>query len=277
MSGWAWAGITFDGTDDFVSVGTMGNFGTGLDTNYYCVSAYVKSSTTGSAIGINGFLNTGTTTALRLILNLSPTDGSTVSSGKIYMYRRDDSGDVYAGGVNSDTGITNGSWHNIVGCVSNSAMVIYVDGASQTIYNFSPNNADNIANLGFNMWIGGINSRGSMVNPFNGTITELALWSSTSAPSAGDITTLNTHTRGGPLSVSTLNGLSGYWPMDDQSDGSSADGDTLADDSGTGNTGTGDNGANNTGLTWNDDSDLFAGGPHINIIRNATIRNATIN
>ena len=41
----------------------------------------------------------------------------------------------------------------------------------------------------------------------------------------------------------------GYWPLDDQPDGTSFDGDTAVDRSGNGNDGVGNDGANGTGLT----------------------------
>ena len=46
-----------------------------------------------------------------------------------------------------------------------------------------------------------------------------------------------------------LSNLKGYWPLDDQPDGTRFDGDTAVDRSGNGNNGTGNDGGNNTGLT----------------------------
>lgn len=249
----SFAGITYDGTNGRTGVTTMGSFGTGLDTNYFCISQYIKSSTTGTAMGTWGFLNTGSTTGLRVFVNLSPTDGTTVSSGKIYVYRRDEAGAVRAGGVNSNTGITDGNWHNLVVCMgSNSSPVIYIDGTSQTIFDLTTNNSNNMANFAFEPNIGAINNRGPIASPFNGTITETAVWSSTALPSAGDITILNTHTIGQPLLVSTLNGLGGYWKMNDGTSGS-ANSASVADFSGNSNTGTN----SSSGTTWYDDCDLF--------------------
>jgi len=48
---------------------------------------------------------------------------------------------------------------------------------------------------------------------------------------------------------SITNGLVAYWPLDDQPDGTSGNGDTFRDRSGNANHGTGDDGGNNTGLT----------------------------
>lgn len=263
----SFAGITYDGTNGRTGVTTMGSFGTGLDTNYFCISQYIKSSTTGTSMATWGLLNTGSTTGLRVFVNLSPTDGTTVSSGKIYVYRRAEDGAVRAGGVNSNTGITNGSWHNLIVCMgSNSSPVIYVDGVSQTITDLTSNNANNMANFGFEPYISGYNSRGTLTNPFNGTITETAVWSSTALPSAGDVTTLNTHTRGQPLLVSTLNGLGGYWKMNDGTSGS-ANSASVADFSGNSNTGTN----SSSGTTWYDDSDLFTNAATLNIGKQMTI------
>jgi hypothetical protein len=269
----AFAGVVFDGTDDFVGVGTMGNFGTGLDSNHFCISQYLKSSVTGTAMATWGHLNTGSTTALRVYVNLSPTDGTTTSAGKLYVYRRGEDGAVRAGGVNTNTGITDGNWHNLIVCLSpNATPTIYIDGISQTITNLTTANANNLANFGFQPYIGAYNNRGTIGNPFSGTITETAVWSSTALPSAGDVTLLNTHTRGNPLLVTTLNGLGGYWKMNEGTSGS-ADAASITDYSGNTNTATADNGANNTGLTWSDDLDLFGStNPKNTIIRNGIIR-----
>lgn len=82
-----------------------------------------------------------------------------------------------------------------------------------------------------------------------GTIDEVAVWNAELTDN--DISILaNSKVKHMPLQISPGN-IIFYLPMDDQPDGTSADGDTLVnqDNPGTAN-GTGNDGANNTGLTW---------------------------
>lgn len=83
---------------------------------------------------------------------------------------------------------------------------------------------------------------------FTGEITEVAIWNVALTPT--EISLLaSSCIKGIPLQIRLTN-LVGYWSMDDQETGTSADGDMVRDLSGNGNNGTGDDGANNTGLLW---------------------------
>lgn len=85
-------------------------------------------------------------------------------------------------------------------------------------------------------------------NPFDGILSDVVFYSV--VLSQAEINQLyNSRIKYMPLQIQPSNFI-GYWPMNDGSDGTSADGDTIRDLSGNGNDGTGDDGANNTGLTW---------------------------
>jgi len=75
--------------------------------------------------------------------------------------------------------------------------------------------------------------------------SDVALWSR--EISLKEIEILQSGVKRIPLQITQ--GLVGYWPLDDISNGLSADGVSLKDISGNGNHFTGDDGANNTGLT----------------------------
>lgn len=83
--------------------------------------------------------------------------------------------------------------------------------------------------------------------PFDGQITEVAGWDIELFND--DRSQLFNTIKGRPMQIQFPN-LIKYHPMDDESDGSSADGAIVRDLSGNGNDGLGDNGANNTGLTF---------------------------
>jgi len=85
-------------------------------------------------------------------------------------------------------------------------------------------------------------------NFFNGSIEEVLAWNNNlTAKERGQ--TSDAKLRGHASQIQKSN-LTLYCPMDDGSNGTSANGDTIRDLSGNGNDGTGDNGPNNTGLTY---------------------------
>lgn len=268
------AGITFNGSTDFLSTTTMGTFGSDIGSTYYVFSGWVKSSNTTSGMSVGGTFNTGTSTAVRLQLNISPADGTTVSAGRIYVFKRSVTGpNLMNGGVNSDTGITDGNWHHLLISLNPTGATgikIWVDGASQTITYLTNQNTFGTNDFGFAMYVGSSNNRGAVEKTLDGVETEVAMWASSVDPSAGDVTTLSTRTRGGPLLVTALDGLKGYWKMNDGTSGSS-NGASVADYGGNSYTGT------VTGGTWYDDCiDLFTCSSGVHVFNNATMRNMVV-
>jgi len=79
-----------------------------------------------------------------------------------------------------------------------------------------------------------------------GVVHEVAVWTTVLTQAQMEQLTI-ARTRHMPLQINTAN-LLAYWVLDDEEEGSSADGDTFRDYKGT-HTCTGNDGANNTGLT----------------------------
>lgn len=246
LSSTAWAGVDFDGVDDSMTVGTMGNFGTGLDTNFLVFSSWVKSAETGALMCVSGEFNTGIVTSYQFYLNTA--NGTNLNAGYIYYFRRDQDGQVRNGGVASNTGITDGSWHHLLITVSHSDQGVWVDGVSQSITTITTGTPDNMANFGFNAIYGANNVRGTLAAYFEGTLTDVALGSVATKPTDAEALNLASKVKRMPLQFPTIfNGF--YHALDGQPNGTSFDGDVTKDLSGTGNNGTGSDGANNTGLT----------------------------
>ena len=176
VSGSAPNSVDFDGSNDFINIGTLGNFGTNLDTSTSTITCWVKSSTTTAILCVMGEVNTGPTTIFQLNLNLSPVDAVTIAAGKITVTRRDEDTISQIKGVNSNTGITNGNWHHLVWVQSHNSCQIWIDGINQTIYDFTTGLADNMANFEFNMYIGAQNNRGTTANSVDGLMTEFAIF-----------------------------------------------------------------------------------------------------
>lgn len=210
----SWAGVTYNGSIQFTTVGTMGNFGTNTDNVYINFSAWVKSSVTNANMNICGVANTGTVTLWRILVNIAPTDITTVSAGKITVQRRDQDNIQRSGGVNANSGITDGTWHHIVVASGPTDIFIWIDGVAQSITGFSGSGtADNMANWGFGFYISGWNSRGTLTNPWNGSISDVYMWSG-SAPTQSQVDILHNGPKGVGLQILAING--GYWPMNER-------------------------------------------------------------
>jgi hypothetical protein len=68
-SGSAPNSVDFDGSNDYISVGTMGDFGTSLDADYISFSGWFNTSNTSAVMGLFGTFNTGMTSAIVLYIN----------------------------------------------------------------------------------------------------------------------------------------------------------------------------------------------------------------
>jgi len=124
----------------------------------------------------------------------------------------------------------------------------YIDGVSVTVTEDKHSGKAGSADADADFNIGKRGKAGSLDDDyFDGQITEVAYWNI--IISDDEMALLGkSRMKQIPLQIQPAN-LKLYLPMDDEPDGTSADGDTFMDLSGNGNNGTGDDGANNTGLT----------------------------
>ena len=242
-----WAGVDFDDVDDFIDVGALGNFGTNLDTNKPSVSYWIKTTETGDNFAL-GVRDTSGGGQMRLDSRLNFDSSDANVSGTLQGFLGDTTGNLIFA-VDTDTGFNDGNWHNIVLTYDgpNDVGQIFVDGVSQTIVYQLQTTGTSFNNWPHGMYIGAFNNNGSSLNVSGGIITEVAIWDTLLVQADVDLLA-SSRVKRMPLQVQPTN-LIGYWPIDDEEDGTSADGDTFLDLSGNGNDGTGDDGANNTGLT----------------------------
>lgn len=153
--------VNFAGTADYINLGTMGNLGTGLDSAALGVSFWIITTDTNDN-SFMGVLNTGSTTGIDIVLNEQ--GDLTNTAGAIRIFRRDEDNNGFRSGVDTDTGYTDGSPHNIICNIANThgGSTIFVDGVSQTVVlNTTINTglADNMANFEFFLPIGCLNNR----------------------------------------------------------------------------------------------------------------------
>ena len=160
----------FDGSDDFINIGTMGTYGAGGEFTF---STWVKSSVVDTTQDLAGALNTGSVTAF-MPASLNRNKDGNVSQGRIRVFLRDEDNHWITAAVQTDTGITDGDWHHLLVTAkgSTNTVTIYVDGVAQTVESDTQTTPDNFANYGFGMMLGGANSRGTLANPLLGIMDE---------------------------------------------------------------------------------------------------------
>lgn len=157
----------FDGAADYIDVGTMGTFGSGMSVNNTTVSAWVESSDTINIMSMLGTFSTGPSTALRLTVNEG--SGGSANAGHIRTFVRDEDLEQRIYGVNSNTGVTDGSRHHLVAVLfPDSEPKIYVDAVLQTVVSFDTDNTDNMADFEFPLFFGATNTRGTVSQLWTG-------------------------------------------------------------------------------------------------------------
>lgn len=222
-------GIDFDG-DDFVGLGSGSSIRV---TGPLSIGIWVKtsSSDTGEKIAL-GWHNPGQNRGWFLEMRNN--------RAEFFI------GDGNARRLSSGVLINDNKWHLIVGVHDGvTTMSIYVDG----ILRNSRSTGGTVTAPSVDPAIGAINSTSPLAGfCWPGLLNECFIYNF--ALDVKQNKELYSQKRKYfPRKVQKSN-LQGFWPMDDGSDGTSADGAVVRDLSGNGNHGTGDNGANNLGLTW---------------------------
>ena len=230
--GVAEAGLDLDGADDFVSVGAQAE----LNVQNYTVACWYKSSgITGSTEAETVFENSGTG---GFALNVHQNNIGTRDNNDVACWVND--GSWKSTSTSSDT-LTTNVWSHIACTLGSGTIRLYVNGAEIN----STGSIGTVAYTSTAVYIGK-DAGGADTYSF-GQVNECAMWDV--ALTATEMSQLyNSKMKRLPLNIDPTN-LIGYWPLDDEEDGSSGDGDAFADMSTNRNNGTGDDGANNTGLT----------------------------
>ncbi len=225
------AGVDFDGVDDLIDTTKINMAG----WSAFTVTAWVYWADTGSAEH-SVFSNWDSNSEAGILFRLEP------SGNRIEGFLSEVSNNQ-VGGTFTSTSVTANTWTFIALRNDGSNLEAFVNSTKDTTQfavsaNMDADNSNNNAEIG-NTPHGG--------DELDGMITEVALWDV--ALSDNELSILaSAKVKRLPLQMQVAN-LQGYWPLDDESDATSGDGDTFLDLSTNGYNGTGDNGGNNTGLT----------------------------
>jgi len=227
------AGVEFDGADDSISIPDDNSIDIG--TSDFTLAAWIKSDNIANyKIIFDKPASTGNAPKYQMMLN---------TNGRLCFYLDDGTGSVLS--TDDGTVIDDAASHHVAVTFDRDGNAIrYVDGSPDGI-------ADDISGVQLTLTNDGALYIGTRLLSadrfFLGNINEIAVWNI--LLTANEISLLaNSRIKRIPLQIQP-NNLVLYLPMDDEPDGSSADGDSFMDKSGNGNNGTGSDGANNTGCT----------------------------
>ena len=223
------AGMTLDGTDDFIPASSyLGISGTAARS----VSFWFNSTDTAGTDHLLGWGDNGTGAG----------EGFRFSQENGVIWGRFNTGVTAQWG----TGLNDGAWHHFTysfpSAGVNQDAVVYIDGSLST-GTFA--NGTTALNTEATKVVTMGRFPGANTGYYSGNVNEVAIWS-TNLSAAEQQQLYNARVKRLPLQISPAN-LVVYLPLDDVADGASGDGISFFEFKG--NAFTGDNGANNTGLT----------------------------
>lgn len=168
--------IVFDGVNDYIDLGTLGNFGSSLSTNSITMEFVFKSNYT-AGIRQFGTINTGSATLLGINFNRDENDN--YSSGKTTFSLRDNNGLTL--GVSMNTNIYTNNYFIVVVSrnVTTNQVKFYVNGfpVNVTVGGVGFNsNPVTFSNFQYPFLIGAINNRGNIVNYTNCSIPSFKIY-----------------------------------------------------------------------------------------------------
>ncbi len=173
---WAGGGLSFDG-NDYIDLGASSlTIGSSITTGV-TISMWLQTGDT-SESSVFGHFKSNVGLNLQLKVNSDSGDGASV--GSIFTLLDDDgtASTRLSGGVDSDTGITDGNWHHISAVLdlAGNNIYIYIDGVSQSVI-YAQQNADTShSNFSLNPYIGARNLNAAANEFFNGIIDEVMIF-----------------------------------------------------------------------------------------------------
>lgn len=160
--------LSFDGTQNYLSLGNLGDFGSSLVNGLYFSCAFISSST-----GLKPLASAGNTAVTRCLVNLNATITGTVVDGKIRVFLRDEGGRTIDAGLLNAYTFNDGLPHTLVVTaipVTNTVSII-IDGISQSVEYARQDTPFTFIDFVNGVTVGAFNTAG-VINNFSNVILE---------------------------------------------------------------------------------------------------------
>ncbi len=167
----------FDGSGDYLNLGTMGGFGDNLANHPTTVFARLKVNITTTTVPF-GTGNSGNNTVLQGSINRNFGTGGN-AQGRVYFRLRGEGNVSRTVEAQFDTGVSDGGYHNLLFIIHpNASGEIWLDGVQLSVTQVSSQNVSNTANFQNSFDIGSLNWKGTHGTDgyFNGSMPLIAVW-----------------------------------------------------------------------------------------------------
>lgn len=240
----AHAGIDFDNTDDYVDCGAATWLASNLTELSISVWVYHDTITTDDYV----IAQQGNTAGGVLLLRDDVDSVSGRLDGYTFFVQGDLGGPEQVRGNSAENSSVANTWTHLCGTVlvgDSAGLDLLINGVTGGGgFPLSTTSMNELGASGNNLTIGANNGAAPFMD---GKISDLTIWSK-QLTDAECKSIYDSKVKGFSLQIQPASILA-YYPMDDQPDGTSFDGDTVYDRSGNARNCTGNDGANNTGLT----------------------------
>ena len=201
--------LEFDGSDDYVNLTNLGNFGEQVASSTF--EAWVKTSFKKDWTTLFKVLDQGCNMAWAIDVNRSAKAGFPFAEDIVHYYvRQKSAAGCNAIAVEIEFPLSDGKWHHVVFAIEDagkSEVSIYMDGEPQEVIVGSAKDLDTFVPFVEPVYIGAANNRGKVERHFPGLIDEVRIYD---RPLTADEVTRNFESKIG-LSVQAAKKLSVVW------------------------------------------------------------------
>lgn len=170
--------LEFDGSDDYVNLTNLGNFGEQVASSTF--EAWVKTSFKKDWTTLFKVLDQGCNMAWAIDVNRSAKAGFPLAEDIVHYYvRQKSAAGCNAIAVEIEFPLSDGKWHHIVFAIEDagkSEVSIYMDGESQEVIVGSAKDLDTFIPFVEPVYIGAANNRGKVERHFPGLIDEVRIY-----------------------------------------------------------------------------------------------------
>lgn len=169
--------LEFDGTDDYVNLTNLGNFGSKIGMSTF--EAWVKTDFKQEWTTLFKVLDQGCSMAWAIDVNRSAKAGFLFAQDVVHYYVRQQAAACVDIAVQIDFELSDGEWHHIAFVVEDAGdtkVNIYMDGQPQEVIVGKGSKLDNFIPFVEPVYIGAANNRGKVERHFPGVIDEVRIY-----------------------------------------------------------------------------------------------------